>query len=192
MKPEIERDMTYRCLGNCIYAITKSINEKCLVDSYDKNEEGEQEKTLEKEEEKVELKEREKLERVKLSESVSSIRLNQILEKKKDLSAPLITCDIGGTHFSRSLLDSGASVNLMPKALYNKFKFEDIESVLLNLQLVDGSIKQPYGVLEDVMIKLEHYTFYVDFIVTNMKILDNWSRTLIILRRPFLATTKAI
>ncbi|CAA6654329.1 unnamed protein product [Spirodela intermedia] len=84
------------------------------------------------------------------------------------------------------------SVNLMPKALYDKFKFGDLELVLLELQLADGSIKQPYGVLEDVMIKVEHYTSPIDFIVADMKIHDNWSRAPIIFERPFLATTKAM
>ncbi|CAA7410749.1 unnamed protein product [Spirodela intermedia] len=53
---------------------------------------------------------------------------------------------------------------------------------LLELQFVDGSIKQPYGVLKDVMIKIEHCTFLVDFI----------SRAPIVLGKPFLTTAKAI
>ncbi|CAA6664145.1 unnamed protein product [Spirodela intermedia] len=157
----------------CIHAITKLRNRKYLVDYYDKNEEGEQEKTLKKEEKKL-----------------YHIKPNS--RKKKDPSVPLITCDIGGTHFSRSLLNSDASVDFMPKALYDKFKFGDLEPVLLKLQLADGSIKQPYGMLKDVMVKVEHCTFSVDFIVADMKRPENWSRAPIISGRPFLATAKAI
>ena len=65
--------------------------------------------------------------RIKLSESVSCVLLNEIPQKKKDPGALLITCDIGGMKFSRSLLDSGASVNLLPKALYDKFKSGELE-----------------------------------------------------------------
>ena len=64
---------------------------------------------------------------IKLSESVSSILLHEIPQKKTDPGALLITSDIGGMKFSRSLLDSGASVNLLPKALYDKFKFGELE-----------------------------------------------------------------
>ncbi|CAA6675621.1 unnamed protein product [Spirodela intermedia] len=65
------------------------------------------------------------------------------------------------------------------------------EPVLLKLQLADGSIKQPYGMLKDVMVKVEHCTFSVDFIVADMKRPENWSRAPIISGRPFLATAKA-
>ena len=102
--------------------------------------------------------------RIKLSESVSSILLNEIPQKKKDPGAPLITCDIGGMKFSRSLLDSGASVNLLPKALYDKFKFGELEPIFLELQLPDGSIKQPLGILEDVMVRVEHCIFPVSLL----------------------------
>ena len=130
--------------------------------------------------------------RIKLSESVSSILLNEIPQKKKDPGAPLITCDIGGMKFSRSLLDSGASVNLLPKALYDKFKFGELEPIFLELQLADGSIKQPLGILEDVMVRVEHCIFPVDFIVAEMNVPDHLSRAPIILGRPFLATARAV
>ena len=40
--------------------------------------------------------------------------------------------------FNRSLLDLGARVNVMPKILYDKFKFGDVEPIMLELQLADG------------------------------------------------------
>ena len=85
--------------------------------------------------------------RIKLPESISSIILNKLLVKRKDPGPPLITCDIGGTQFSWSLLDSGASVNLIPKALYDKFKFVEMPPINVELQLADGSIKKPNGEL---------------------------------------------
>ena len=130
--------------------------------------------------------------RVHLSESVSSILLDDIPRKRRDPGAPLITCEIGGMIFNRPLLDSGASVNVMPKALYDKFKFGDLEPIMLELQLADGSIREPYGKLEDVIVKVEKCKFPVDFTVVDMKISGNLSHAPIILGRPFLATAKAI
>ena len=130
--------------------------------------------------------------RIKLSESVSSIILNEIPQKKKDPGAPLITFDIGGMKFSRSLLDSGAGVNLLLKALYDKFKFGELEPIFLELQLADGSIKKPLGILEDVMVRVEQCVFPVDFIIAEMSVPDHLSRAPIILGRPFLATTRAM
>ena len=126
--------------------------------------------------------------RIKLSESVSSILLNEIPQKKKDPSAPLITCDIGGMKFSRSLLDSSASVNLLPKALNDKFKFGELEPFFLELKLADGSIKHPLSILEDVMVRVEHCILPVDFIIVEMNVPNHLSRAPIILGRPFLAS----
>ena len=101
---------------------------------------------------------------------MSSIILNEIPQKKKDPSAPLITCDIGGMKFSRSLLDSGANVNLLPKALYDMLKFGELEPIFLELQPANGSIKQPLGILEDVMVRVKHCIFPIDFIVEEMNV----------------------
>ena len=76
--------------------------------------------------------------RIQLSERVSAMLLNEMPIKRRDPGAPLIGCKIGGMIFNRSLLDSGANVNVMPKALYDKFKFGDLEPIMLELQLADG------------------------------------------------------
>ena len=53
-----------------------------------------------------------------LSEDVSDVLLNQLPQKMKDPGAPLISCVLGGVTFDKALLDLGASVNLLPTALY--------------------------------------------------------------------------
>ena len=85
---------------------------------------------------------------------ICSIILSKLPVKIKDPGPPLITCDIGGTQFSRSLLDSGVSVNLIPKALYDKYKFVEMKPINVELQLADGSIKKPNGELINVMVRV--------------------------------------
>jgi hypothetical protein len=41
-------------------------------------------------------------------------------EKKGDLGRPVLPINIGGNHFLEVLCDFGASVNIMPKVLYEK------------------------------------------------------------------------
>ena len=53
--------------------------------------------------------------RIQLSETVSSIMTSTLPIKKRDLGAPMITSEIGGMFFTRSLLDTGASINILPK-----------------------------------------------------------------------------
>ena len=91
-----------------------------------------------------------------------------------------------------SLLDSGASVNVMPNDLYDKFKFGDIEPIMLKLQLSDGSIREPYEKLEYVIVKIETYKFPMDLFVLEMKISRSLSHAPIILERSFLTAAKAI
>ena len=53
--------------------------------------------------------------KIKLSENISSIILNNLLEKLQDPGAPVIGCTIQNMEFKRVLLDTGASVNILPK-----------------------------------------------------------------------------
>ena len=57
--------------------------------------------------------------RIQLSETVSSIMMNSLQVKKRDPGVPMITIEIGGMSFTRSLLDTGASINILPKAVFD-------------------------------------------------------------------------
>ena len=117
---------------------------------------------------------------VHFSESGSSILLDDIPQKRRDLGVPLIECEIGGMIFNTYLLDSGARVNVMHEALYDKFKFGDLEPILLELQLADGSILELCGKLEDVIVKVEKCKFSVDFVLVDMKISGDFNHAPII------------
>ena len=54
--------------------------------------------------------------KIQLSETVSSIMMNALPIKKRDPRALMITSEIGGMSFTRSLLDTGASIKILPKA----------------------------------------------------------------------------
>ena len=57
--------------------------------------------------------------RIQLSENIISIMMNSLPIKKRDHGAPRITSEIGGMTFARSLLDTGASINILPKAVFD-------------------------------------------------------------------------
>jgi hypothetical protein len=57
---------------------------------------------------------------IKLTEECSAAILNKLLEKKKDPGCPTIDCSIGNQHFNNALCDLGASVSVMPAAVYHK------------------------------------------------------------------------
>ena len=118
--------------------------------------------------------------------------MNSLLIKKRDPGAPMITSEIGGMSFTRSLLDTGASINILPKAVFDFHHVGELESFLVELCLVDESVRKPHGLVEDVIVRIEDCYFLVDFLVIDMKLTKELSQALIILGRPFLATTKAV
>ena len=104
----------------------------------------------------------------------------------------MITSDIGGMTFTRSLLDTEASINILPKAVFDRHHVGELQPFLVELCLVDGSIRKPHGVVEDVTVRIEDCYFPVYFLVVDMKMTKALSQAPIILGRPCLATTKAI
>ena len=130
--------------------------------------------------------------RIQLSENISSIMMNSLPIKKRDPGAPMITSEIGGMTFTRSLLDTGASINILPKAIYDRHHVGELQPFLIELCLADGSVRKPHGIVEDVIVRIERCYFLVDFLVVDMKITKELSQAPIILRRPFLATAKAV
>ena len=130
--------------------------------------------------------------RIQLSETVSSITMNSLSIKKRDPGAPMINSEIGGMSFTRSLLDTGASINILPKAVFDRHHVGELQPFLVELCLADRSVRKPHGLVEDVIIRIEDCYFSVDFLVVDMKITKELSQAPIILGRPFLATAKAV
>ena len=81
--------------------------------------------------------------RIRLSENISSIMMNSLPIKKRDPGAPMITSEIGGMTFTRSLLNTGASINILPKAVYDRQHVGELQPFLIELCLADGSVRKP-------------------------------------------------
>ena len=64
----------------------------------------------------------------------------------------------------KALLDLGASVNLLLSFIYDLFRFGELKPMMLTIQLADRSIKVPYGMLEDVLVKVDEFYFSIDFL----------------------------
>ena len=126
-----------------------------------------------------------------LSEDVSTVLLNPLPQKMKDLDALLISCVVGGITFDRALLDLGASMNQLPTSIYEKFKIEKLKSTSIILRLADRSVKMPCGMIEDVLIRVNKCYFSVDFLILDMKPSQELNQNSIILGHLFLATANA-
>ena len=69
---------------------------------------------------------------------------------------------------SIAILDSGAGISIATKSIWEKWGRPTICRMRMNLQLVDGSLENPIGLLENVMvtscgIEFEHTFSIVEF-----------------------------
>ncbi|CAA7397907.1 unnamed protein product [Spirodela intermedia] len=126
----------------------------------------------------------------KLSVHASALLLNQLPYKLRDTGAPLISCDIGGFIFQNALLNTGASINLLPASICDKFNISDLKPSTVTLKFVDRSIKHPKGILENVIVTVKGCKFPADFVVLEMDFNGQFYDMLIILGRPFLHIAK--
>ena len=109
-----------------------------------------------------------------LTEQVSSILLQCKLPiKYKDPGCPTITYIIGVSQIERALLDMGASVNLLPFSVYMQLGQGELTPTSMTLQLANRLVKVPWGIVEDVLIKVDKFYFPADFIVLDTEPIQN-------------------
>ena len=128
-----------------------------------------------------------------LTEHISAIIQSKYPVKYKDPGSPTISVNIGGNSIEKSLLDLGASVNLMPYSEYKQLGLGELKPTNITLSLADRSVKIPKGMVEDVLVKIDKFYYPVDFVVLDTEpIASEPNHVPIILGRPFLATANAI
>ena len=104
----------------------------------------------------------------------------------------------------KALCDSGASINLMPLSVVKRFSlgeltpttmplsvakrfsFGELTPTTMTLQMVDTSLAQPKGVLENVLIKVGKFIFPMDFVVIDI---EEDRQVPLLMGRPFLTIT---
>ena len=53
----------------------------------------------------------------------------------------MISCEIRGRTFTRSLLDTGSSVIILPKGVYDICPLGELQPLFIELNLADGSVR---------------------------------------------------
>jgi hypothetical protein len=125
------------------------------------------------------------MEVTKLTKECSAAILNKSPEKKQDPRCPTIDCSIGDQHFNNARCDLGASVSVMPAAVFYMLKYSTLEPTSMCLQLADQSDRYPLGIAKNISVKIREFFVLVDYVVLDMQ---PDSKVSIILGRPFLST----
>ncbi|KAM2624441.1 hypothetical protein TB1_031419 [Malus domestica] len=125
---------------------------------------------------------------VRVSENVSAVLQRKLPPKCKDLGSFTIPCVIGNTRFEFAMLDLGASINVMLYSIYASMNLEELKNDGVIIQLADRSNAYPKGVLEDVLVQVNHLVFLTDFYVLEMEDSNHSPQLPILLGRPFMKT----
>ncbi|XP_028214897.1 uncharacterized protein LOC114396934 [Glycine soja] len=110
-------------------------------------------------------------------------------KKFKNPGSVTIPCTIGNESVGKALIDLGVSINLMPLSMCRRIGNLKIDPTKMTLQLADRSITRPYGVVEDVLVKVRHFTFPVDFVIMDI---EEDKEIPLILSRPFMLIANCV
>ncbi|CAN6557345.1 unnamed protein product [Malus baccata var. baccata] len=127
---------------------------------------------------------------VHVSENVSAMLQRKLPPKCKDPGSFTIPCVIGNTRFDHAMLDLGASINVMPYFVYASMNLGKLKNDGVIIQLADRSNAYPKGVLEDVLVQVDHLVFLADFYVLEIDESDHAPSLPILLGRPFMKTAQ--
>jgi hypothetical protein len=109
--------------------------------------------------------------------------------KKGDPGRPVIPISIGSVNFNKAICNFGASVNIMPKVIYDKIFNYPLLYTTMCLQLADQSLCYTKEILEDICVRVDNSYVPADFVVIETGCDE---KSPIILGRPFLNIARAI
>ncbi|XP_073121224.1 uncharacterized protein [Henckelia pumila] len=93
--------------------------------------------------------------KVELGEQVSAVIQRKILTKCKDPSMFSIHCKIGDVQLDMTMLDLGASINVMTYSIYVSLNLGPLTETTIVIQMADRSTFYPRGLLEYVLVQVD-------------------------------------
>ncbi|XP_075494810.1 uncharacterized protein LOC142532384 [Primulina tabacum] len=102
-------------------------------------------------------------EKVSAGESVSAFIKKSLPNKCKDPGMFTMPCVIGTLKIERTMLDLGASINVMPYSIYCALNLGPLKETRVMILLADRYNAYPEGVVEDVLVQVKELIFPADF-----------------------------
>ncbi|XP_070007336.1 uncharacterized protein [Nicotiana sylvestris] len=123
-----------------------------------------------------------------MTHQVSAI-VHSMAPKLEDPDAFTIPCTIGSANFAKALCDLGASINLIPYSVFKTLGFRQPRATSMRMQMVDRTLKRPFCIVDDVLVRVDKFILPVDFVILDCEVDYEVS---IIMGRYFLTTGKAL
>ena len=99
----------------------------------------------------------------------SAVIQRKLPHKFKDPGSVTIPCSIRDVSVGKALFDLGASINLMPLSMFRRIGNLNIAPMRMTLQLAEHSIIRPFGVVEDVLVIVCHFTYPMVFVIMDIE-----------------------
>ncbi|KAL4388208.1 hypothetical protein GQ457_09G016950 [Hibiscus cannabinus] len=107
----------------------------------------------------------EEFETAAATETCLALMHNKVPAKKTDPGSFTINCLIGHNYPTKALCDPGASINLMPKSVFQKLGIKEAKPTTVMLQQADHSYVQPEGKIEDILVQVDKFIFPADLLI---------------------------
>ncbi|XP_042065506.1 uncharacterized protein LOC121809019 [Salvia splendens] len=126
-------------------------------------------------------------------ENVSAvIQRSDLPSKKTDPWMFTLLLSIGDIQVEHAMCDFGASINVLPYAIYKKLGEAKLVDTDIMIQLADRSCIHPEGILEDVIVKVNDFLYPAEFFVIKMTEPAAKESSGVLLGRSFLSTASTI
>jgi hypothetical protein len=94
--------------------------------------------------------------------------LDKLQNRLSGPALPTVPCILGPLKVHHALCDWGASMNIIPKMVYDCLDKDPLVPTPHQLRQEDSIIMQPDGIAKDVLIELQDSSTLVDFMVVDM------------------------
>ncbi|KAL4284592.1 hypothetical protein GQ457_16G007950 [Hibiscus cannabinus] len=128
-------------------------------------------------------------ETVAMTEGCMAMLNNRLPPKLKDPGSFIIPCVISNHYVGKALCDLGASINLIPKSIFQRLGIGKARPTTVMLQLADRSYVHPEGKIEDILVRFDKFIFPADFIILDCEADEHAP---IILGTPFLGIGRTL
>ncbi|KAL4387131.1 hypothetical protein GQ457_09G012990 [Hibiscus cannabinus] len=106
------------------------------------------------------------------TEACLAMMHNKVPAKRTDPESFTIPCSIGNHYSGKALCDPGASINLMPKSIFQKLGIGEAKPTTVILQLADRSYVQLEGKIKDILVRVDKLIFPADFLILDLLRVD--------------------
>jgi len=108
--------------------------------------------------------------RIHLVGKIADIMMGKIsIQKYVEPGSPIVKTHINGVEIPNTLIDLGATINIMNKQTMEQLKLRNLLYALTLLQVADRSVIKPDGVLEDISVCLDSWEYPIDFMILTPK-----------------------